>query len=76
MAGIMSSEEMSMSRIQFSGMTEQFKDKLWPLPIRNTFWKVKFRRLAFSTSVSANVSSSGFRGGIQACDFNLFLAKP
>ena len=61
----MSSEEISMSRIQFSGTTEQFKDKLWPSSIRNTFWKVKLRRLAFSTSVSASVSSSDFRGGIQ-----------
>ena len=54
-----------MSRVQFSGTTEQFKDKLWPSSIRNTFWKVKLRRLAFSTSVSASVLSSDFRGGIQ-----------
>ena len=28
-------EEISMSRIQFLGTTEQFKDKLWPWSIRN-----------------------------------------
>ena len=36
-----SPEEISMSRIQFLGTTEQFKDKLWPWSLRNTFWKVK-----------------------------------